>query len=276
MKEEEIKDKEVIDAIVAKINLEDTLELEERQRKKEETRKLVQQFHDEREKHKLYLKEQEKKQEEEIQNYNHLMEERKNNEEKRKKAMEEEKRIRWEKITEETKSQTQSKELFEELRNMLWQEELEEKRAKEEKERALERARRKKEMMRDNQAQIKSKREMIAQMEEEERRLVDVMLAKFAADEQDEKKRIELLRLEKEQFVQEAYHQRKERALMFQREKEKEIKERNCGAQQEEYRRRVVAEARRKLLAQHATQLKGFLPKVKEFPIFYIISYFIN
>ena len=99
-------------------------------------------------------------------------------------------------------------------------------------------------------------------MEEEERMLVDKMLEKFAADEEDEKMRQKIAIDSKEIFVSEAKRQRDERARMFQQEKQREMQERNASVEQEEYRQRVIAEARRKLLAQHAVQLKGFLPKV--------------
>lgn len=262
MREEALKDKEIVDAIVSRINEEDKLEQKERQRKKEETRMLVLKFHEERERHKEVLAQQERELDVEIEEYNKLMEQRKKKEELQKKILDEERHDRWEKVTEETKAQNQSKEMMDALRDMLWQEELEEKRINEEKQRSIERSRRKKDMMRDNQAQIKSKREMIAEMEKEEWRLVDLMLAKFEADEQDEQKRAETRKIEKNQFVQEAQIQRVERARMFELEKQKELRERDVGAKQEEYRQRVVEEARRKLLSQHAAQLRGFLPKV--------------
>lgn len=258
---EALKDKNIVDAIVTRINEEDKLELKERKRKKEETRMLIQQFYEEREKHKRLLAQQEKEQEAEIEAYNKVMEQRKEQEEFLKKTVDDERRARWEKVTEETKALNQSKEILDTLRDMLWQEELEEKRINEEKQLAIARARRKKEMMRDNQSQIKNKREMIAEMEREERRMVDVMLAKFEADEIEEQKKAQIRKMEKNHFVQEAQIQRKERARMFELEKEKQLRERSAGAEKEEYRQRVIAEARRKLLSQHATELKGFLPK---------------
>jgi len=260
---EALKDKNIVDAIVTRINEEDKLELKERKRKKEETRMLIQQFYEEREKHKRLLAQQEKEQEAEIEAYNKVMEQRKEQEEFLKKTVDDERRARWEKVTEETKALNQSKEILDTLRDMLWQEELEEKRINEEKQLAIARARRKKEMMRDNQSQIKNKREMIAEMEREERRMVDVMLAKFEADEIEEQKKAQIRKMEKNHFVQEAQIQRKERARMFELEKEKQLRERSAGAEKEEYRQRVIAEARRKLLSQHATELKGFLPKVR-------------
>lgn len=261
MKEEALRDKEMVDAIMSKIQEEDELEIRERNRMKEETRHLVQQFEQEREYTKQMLTKQEKEQEAEIEAYSKKIQERKEAAEQQKKEEEAQKRKLWLKVTEETKAQTESRELFGRLRDMLWEEELEEKRSREEKERAEMRARRRREMMRDNQAQIKNKQELIAKMEEEERHLVEVMLAKFAADEMDEKRRQEERRLAKDQFVREAQQQRIDRAKLFELEKEKEIEERKAGAIHEEYRQRIIAEARRKLLAQHAAQLNGFLPK---------------
>ena len=70
------RDKELVDAIVHKIQEEDRLEVEERNEKKEETRALVKFYSEERERRKQQILEEARVQEAEIRAYNDLMAER--------------------------------------------------------------------------------------------------------------------------------------------------------------------------------------------------------
>jgi len=167
-REEAARDKELVDAIVMKIEQEDRMDIEERNQKKEETRALVKFYSEERERRKAQLWEEQKAQEAEIRAYNDLMAERLRKETEEKKAAEEEKKKRWAAVVEQTKQQTQSKDEFNLLRDMLWEEELEAQRIKQDKERAIKRAKDKEDMMRENQKQLDSKKKMIAEMEQEE------------------------------------------------------------------------------------------------------------
>ena len=63
------RDKEMIEDIVQKINEQDQLEIDERNRKKEETRRIVKFFQDERERKKAMLLEEERQAEAEIKSY---------------------------------------------------------------------------------------------------------------------------------------------------------------------------------------------------------------
>mmetsp|Transcript_24384 Transcript_24384/g.50858 ORF Transcript_24384/g.50858 Transcript_24384/m.50858 type:complete len:517 (-) Transcript_24384:84-1634(-) len=260
-REEAERDKEMVEAIVAKINEQDRLEIVERNRKKEETRALVKFFQEERERKKAQILEEERQQEAEIKAYYDLLAQRLKEEDDAKKAAEAEKKRRWAKVVEETKNQNESKEEFSLLRDMLWEEELEAKRIADDKERVRKREEDKKKMMEENQIQLANKKKMIAEMEAEEERLVQVMLAKFAKDEEAEKakqqKRVEM----QNQYKKNIKGQKEERYRLYEIEKSKELAERDYAGEMEEYRLRVVAEARKRLLQQHAAKLKGFLPK---------------
>lgn len=162
---------------------------------------------------------------------------------------------------EETKNQNESKEEFSLLRDMLWEEELEAKRIADDKERVRKREEDKRKMMEENQIQLANKKKMIEAMEAEEERLVQIMLAKFSKDEEAEKAK-QARRLDmKNQYIQNIKGQKEERFKLYQIEKDKELAERDYAGEMEEYRLRVVAEARKRLLQQHAAKLKGFLPK---------------
>ena len=129
-KAEALRDKQMIDDIIAKINKEDELELEAKQRKVEETRSLVSQFQNERKQQKEALENEQRQQDAEILAYNQMMEQRKKEEEAEKSRIEEEKKRNYIKVVEETQAQTESKEEYDTLRNMLWEEELEAKQKK--------------------------------------------------------------------------------------------------------------------------------------------------
>ena len=209
----------------------------------------------------MQILEEERQAEAEIKAYYDLLAQRLKEEEDAKKAAEAEKKRRWAKVVAETKSQNQDKEEFSLLRDMLWEEELEAKRIADDKERVRKREEDKRKMMAENQKQLANKKKMIEEMEAEEERLVQVMLAKFAKDEEVEKAK-QAQRLDmKNQYMQNIKGQREQRLKLYQFEKDKELAERDYAGAMEEYRLRVVAEARKRLLSQHAAKLKGFLPK---------------
>jgi hypothetical protein len=251
----------MVEAIVLKIGEQDRLEKEERDKKKEETRQLVKFFQAERERKKAQIFEEARLQEMEIKSYYDKLAGRMKAEEDAKKAAEAEKKRRWAKVVAETKQQNQSKEEFNILRDMLWEEELEAKRIADDKMRAERREMDKRKMMDENQKQLQAKKELIAQMEAEEERIVKIMLAKFAQDEENERKKQASRKDMKESYIHNIKGQREQRAALYEAEKAKELAERDYLGEMEEYRLRVVAEARKRLLQQHAATLKGFLPK---------------
>ena len=99
-------------------------------------------------------------------------------------------------------------------------------------------------------------------MEEEEQKLVQDMLKKFAQDEEMERHLLMQKMEAKDRFVELAKKQREERARLYLDEREREEAEAKASMAEEEYRQRIIAEARRRLLEQHAKHLKGFLPKM--------------
>jgi hypothetical protein len=260
-REEAQRDKDMVEQIVQKINTQDRLEVEERNMKKEETRALVKFFQAERDQKKADILHEEKRQEAEIKTYYDLLAKRNAEEDAAKKAAEEEKKRRWAKVVAETRQQNQSKEEFNILRDMLWEEELEAKRIADDKNRVIKREADKKEMMTQNQKQLSAKKVMIQEMEDEEQRIVKVMLAKFAQDEQLEVDKQQARQGMKDSYIQNIQGQRAQRAALYESEKQREMEERDYAGEMEEYRLRVVAEARKRLLEQHAVRLKGFLPK---------------
>lgn len=258
--EEALHDKKMIDDIIAKINMQDEQHREARQTKIAETRSLIEQFQDERRQQKEALAAEQRRQDEEIQAYNQMMQQRQEQSDAEKKRVEEEKKIRWKMVVEETQNQTQSKEEYDNLRNMLWEEEHEAKLKREEEEAIAKRIEQRRIMTKLNQEQLVQKKEMQRRHEEEEMQLVAQMLHKFKQDEQKEKLQEENRRLFKQRFAAEASKQLGERKLREQLAKEQELQAIKVEREREEHKQQVIAEAKQLLWAQHAEQLKGFLP----------------
>ena len=91
---------------------------------------------------------------------------------------------------------------------------------------------------------------------------MDRMLKKFAQDDEDERQKEENRNKFRQCFMTEARQQRIERHTLLQQEREKENREQEVMKQREEQREHMIEEAKRLLLAKHASQLDGFLPKI--------------
>mmetsp|Transcript_9318 Transcript_9318/g.13503 ORF Transcript_9318/g.13503 Transcript_9318/m.13503 type:complete len:509 (+) Transcript_9318:62-1588(+) len=261
--EQILKEKETIDNIIRKVNIEDNLELERRRKVRDQTRILVNDFQDEQRRARALSRQTEMLEEERIAKYNEMMHRRALEEDTRKKAVEERRKIMWVKVVEETNNQTRSRTEYEELRDMLWQEELEAKHAKEEKDRLIHRLEQKEETLRLNKAQIAEKALLITELEEQERELIKMMHDKFAADDKEEMRKNQAAQVEKERFLSKIQADCEEKRQLFELERQRFLSAKQSGVEQEQFRKLVIAEARKRLLLQHIKQLQGFLPKVR-------------
>ncbi len=260
-----MKEKEIIDGIIQQIYKEDRLEMDRRMKKIDQTRALVMEFQEEQARARAIARQNEIQEEAKIKEYNEMMERRILEEEAHKKEAEEKRKTLWAKVVEETNNQTRLRIEYEELRDMLWQEELEAKQAKEEKDRLIQRLALKEETMRLNKEQIAAKAQIIARFEEEERQLLKIMLDKFAADDEEERKRNQLRAKKKEIFLTKIQEDKEEKRKLFESERQNILSTRASSVEQDEFRRLVIAEARKRLLLQHIKQLQGFLPRVSSF-----------
>lgn len=262
-RKEALKDKEAVDKILKQINDESRLEIEKKNKTRDETKLIIKQYQDERDAFKDQLAQEEKDQEENINAYNDMT--RIRDEEKRRKEIEQEneKKLMWKKVAEDTKRFNQARDGYNDLRDLLWDQERQEREKIEEEEAAIQRLKLREELLRHNQEQIQAKKAFMAKMEEEEAKMVNEMLEKFKADEEDERRTQILAMRSKKQYVSEARHQREEKERMFQEERERDMKEMGLDTEIEQYRQTVIAEARRRLLEKHAAQLRDFLPAFK-------------
>jgi hypothetical protein len=231
-------------------------------RKRDQTRALIIEFQEQQARSRAIARQNEIQEEEQIKDYNERVEQRVLEQEARKKEEEEKRKAMWVKVVEETNNQTRSRIEYEELRDLLWQEELEAKQAKEEKDRLIQRLALKEETMRLNKEQIAAKAKIMAKFEEEERELLKLMNERFAADDEEEKKKNQLIAKKKEIFLTKIRDDQEEKRRLFELERQKILSSKESAAEQDQFRRFIVAEARKRLLRQHIEQLQGFLPRV--------------
>ena len=84
---------------------------------------------------------------------------------------------------------------------------------------------------------------------------------KFAEDERNERLIADRRAADKAKYIEAVKLQKIERQEVYERAKAAEMEENGNALKSEEYRLRVVQEARRRLLLEHADELQGFLPK---------------
>jgi len=259
---EALKDMEMVDQVLAQINEETRSDAERKNSKREETKVIIREYQNEREEYKRLFAQQEKEQEDSIYAYDQMMQDRE--EEKRRKGeeLDAEKKRTWKKVADDAKNFNRSRDDYNDLRDLLWEQERQEREKQEEEEAFRKKLQQRGELLRQNQEQIEAKRALLAKMDVEEEELVKKMLEKFAADECEEMEKQLCAIKAKEQYVEEASLQRKEKENIFKQEKMREKMETQKAAEIDEYKQAVIAAARRALLEKHRSQLEGFLPEL--------------
>jgi hypothetical protein len=164
------------------------------------------------------------------------------------------------KIVEETERKKKEEEEFNQLRDMLWEEELEAKRAAEQQARRDKESEMKREMMEANSQMLSLKAESRRREAEAEARMVALMRRKFAEDEAKERADDEARRRTKVQHMSLIERQKAERKDLYDQEKSREMAIAEENARRDDYRKRVIQEARKRLLEDHAAKLQGYLP----------------
>jgi hypothetical protein len=266
-KAEALRDKEAIDHIISKMNLDMNRELMEKTRKSEEVRKLMKDFEQDRAAMRAAHKKREADEDNAIRVYLDVLQQRQAQEEEQRREEQEKKKYVWSQVSQETERHRSMKKEYDDMRTLLWEEELEERKRQQDQEERLKDLQLKQENMRLNKEQIELKREKIKEYEKEERAMTKLMLEKYAADEENERLKREQMALAKRRLAAEAQRLKDEKQRLYQEEKAREEDELRKKLEQDEYKQRIVSEARKKLLAQHAANIKGFLPKVRRIPL---------
>lgn len=253
-------DKDMVDEIVNRINQEDESDYRKRKDMQAATAKMVRDYELQRQKEVAAQKLAAKAEEDRMMSYNKTVMERTEGLAAKKEAKRAEEDRILQKIVEDVANKKREEDEFIELRDMLWEEELEEKRAQEQKDRRGRQSEMKREMMDANSHMLASKAEMRQREMENEARMVTVMRRKFAEDEAKERAEEEHRRQNKLQHKSHIEKQKSDKRSMYDEEKAREQQLSNEEARKEEYKKKVIQEARKRLLEEHASKLQGYLP----------------
>jgi hypothetical protein len=255
------EDKAMVEAIVAKIEAEDRAEYEAREKHKAETRVLIKQYAEQRKRDVIEARQQAAEEEAEIIAYSRALAAREEQLEQMKKEKALAAKKAFDKIVQQTELVRSADDEIARLRDLLWEEELLKKSRILEEEREAKRLANIAEMKRQNDIVLANKKKQQAVEQAEEERLVQVMIDKFKRDDEEERQKQPAIRDAKDRYkgmISDDADAKHERYLKHLADEENLKQDDDSG---EQYRLQVVREARRRLLAEHADALRGFMPK---------------
>jgi len=251
----------MVEAIVAKIEAEDRAEYEAREKHKAETRVLIKQYAEQRKRDVIEARQQAAEEEAEIIAYSRALAAREEQLEQMKKEKALAAKKAFDKIVQQTELVRSADDEIARLRDLLWEEELLKKSRILEEEREAKRLANIAEMKRQNDIVLANKKKQQAVEQAEEERLVQVMIDKFKRDDEEERLKQQAIRDAKDRYkgmISDDADAKHERYLKHLADEENLKQDDDSG---EQYRLQVVREARRRLLAEHADALRGFMPK---------------
>ena len=253
-------DKQMVNEIVARINEEDERDWRERKKRQQEAAAMVKAYEEQRKVEVAQRRAAEQAEEERIAEYNRYMESRNAGVAAKKQAKKDEEDRILARIVEETEARRREEEEFNSLRDMLWEEELEAKKRELDETKRRNARKMKEEMMRANEQMLRNKAEVRREEAMAEARMVELMRRKFAEDEEREREEARRRREAKMKHMTLIEKQRMDRKSMYDAEKQAEAEEAAAAIEREEYRQRVIREARKRLLEEHAAKLDGYMP----------------
>lgn len=255
------RDKAMIDGIVNKLVAEDRREREEKRTRQAETVKFINDFKAQQAAWKKAEADAEAAEERKIMEYARAKEEREARVAAIKAEADAEAEAVYARLVAEQKERQRQLDEEESLRMLLAEEETEARLEAQEQARRAKKASDLKAMMDANAAQTKLKEwraEQDRKQEEEQRALLK---AKYQEDERLEREAARRRAMAKVDYMNSVDEQKRQKARMFELQRQAELEAARKDAMKEEYRRRVVEEARRNLLREHAAALQGYLPK---------------
>mmetsp|Transcript_83711 Transcript_83711/g.203060 ORF Transcript_83711/g.203060 Transcript_83711/m.203060 type:complete len:534 (+) Transcript_83711:392-1993(+) len=255
------RDKEAIDDVIGKLAAEEAAEKAAIARKKAETQAFIRNFQEEHARWKEDQRRAEREEEERIMAYARAKEAREAGVAAKKAAEDAEKERMYRQIVERQEALAAQLEEEENLRMLLAEEETEAKIAAQAAARDAKRRADVAEMMAANEAQKRLKAELLEKQRREEDEFIAMLRRKYEADDAADRAEKERRAAANSQYKEEVERQKAERAAMFEMQRQAELRSEKVSAEREAFRQRVVAEARRKLLEEHAAKLRDFLPK---------------
>jgi len=258
---EAVCDKAMVDEIVAQIEAEDARDFARKEQRKDETRAIIKAYEAQRREEVAAKQAAEAAQTAEIKRHMDAVASRNAGVAEAKAAKDAAAAEAFRTIAEEAERKRLEDEEMARLRDLLWAEELEASRRAQDQAKAKAKAEGKAEMSRANAQMLAAKQQQKEAEAAEEARLVSLMMEKFERDEADERRAAERRAANRAQYQADMNAQRASRRAAYEQERDAELAAVSDGKEEEEYRRAVVAEARRRLLEEHAKRLHGFLPK---------------
>eukprot|EP01136_Pigoraptor_vietnamica_P026411 Opistho-1_new@81433 len=256
-----LREKQMIDEIVARIHEEDQRDLEQRLAKQQETKRYIEDFKTERS---VWRQREAARIEEENERIRRYAEEQRAREEAmqtRKREADAAKNAVYEQLADRVEKTEREKEEMERVRHELYIEEQEHREREKEMARIEHTLRQRLALREAHQYQMQIKKERAQAEAEEEEEFRRKMMQKFADDE-----RLEQMNAQKRR-MREAEHRRaveqllEERRVRRRAEEESRLREEQDRAAQEQRFRQIVEEERQRLLREHANKLAAFLPK---------------
>jgi hypothetical protein len=259
--QEAVRDKAMVNEIVAQIEAEDARDYARKEQRKDETRAIIKAYEVQRQQEGAAKLAAELAQTAEIKRHVDAVANRNAGVAEARAAKEAAAAAAFRAIAEEAERKRLEDDEMDRLRDLLWAEELEASRRAQDEAKAKARSAGKAEMSRANAQMLAAKQLHKEAAAAEEARLVSLMMAKFERDENDERAAAARRAANRSQYQSDISAQKASRRAAYELERDAELAAVSDGKEEEEYRRAVVAEARRRLLQDHAKRLHGFLPK---------------
>ncbi|KAH7828164.1 putative meiosis-specific nuclear structural protein 1 [Monocercomonoides exilis] len=256
-----LQEKQMVDEAVRQVLEANEREEMERMKKQKEMQQFISEYFKQREESREKERKMIEDENERIRKFTIEKEKREEETERQRKAKEDEQKRLYAQIAATISRDKAEKDELERLRDELVFEEEEAKRRGAEKEEALKRQRMQEEMMRAEEEWKKAKAERVAREAEEDRKMKEAMMQKFAEDERIDQMTAQRRKAKVAEHMREA-----ERLVKLKREQEKakeaaERAEWEAEQKRQEDRRRLIQEERLRLLKEHAVKLWGYLPK---------------
>eukprot|EP00439_Symbiodinium_sp_Y106_P037438 s6982_g4.t1 len=250
-----------VEELVAKIADEDANEAKARAEKQMESRVMLQQFMVEQKANQEKLEAEEKAENERIEQFARDKREREERLEQERQEKEKEKLRILNAMLGQMEAKNKAAEELELLRNDLHLEELEAESRRREEMQMRKKLEDKEEMKNAYLVQMRAKEEKMLHAREEEGRMREELLKKFAEDDRLEQLNEQKRRMKVEQHRREAERLVELRREMYELARAQEREEQDALRKDEDKRRLIIEDERRRLLREHGQELKKFLPK---------------
>ena len=262
------RDKKLVDDMIRKMQEEDLAAKKEEQRKRDINKLFMQNAFKERDLLKQKEKENDKKQDEEIRKYHEEIARREKNLIQKKNDLQQQKDKIFNKLCDEEAKRKAEQDYWDNVRADLHFEQDLYKTKKKQKEEEERRNKMREDVVNSALEQMKYKAMKKKEEEELDEKFRQKLLEKYAQDEKLEKERQEKQRQQLIDIQNEIQKQRELKYLQYQKQKEKELQEINKSKEEEDAKKYIIEQEKRRLLRENEELLKKYYPsgyyKVKE------------